>query len=153
MICLESQRTLLVGDRRWPASEVEVHDLPMSADMDGYLRGFHLGDVLHHTRRCRIGFESGWFASVVWGDCTYSSNYHADRPGMGGEPFTEEPEHVEVGLCHMDHGLFGEPLGWVTDDLLNYVLAQMSRWPSGSAFDGTVLTKTLRDNVLCMQEV
>lgn len=51
----------------------------------------------HRTRRCIIRFETGWSASIIWGDYTYSSNYDAWR----GRPFTEEPDTVEVGV--LDH--------------------------------------------------
>jgi hypothetical protein len=55
-------------------------------------------DYGHRERRCRVRFESGWSASIIWGSGTYSSNHDAWRKG---DPFAEEPSHVEVGV--VDH--------------------------------------------------
>lgn len=51
-----------------------------------------------HIRRCRVRFESGWSASIIWGSGTYSAN-HDTYGFVGDHPMIEEPATVEVGVC------------------------------------------------------
>jgi len=101
------------------------------------LRGGDLRYV-HRTRRCVIPFESGWSASILWGCGSYSSNHDA---WLADDPFTEEPDTVEVGV--LDHT--GElrvreetegDLTWhsvesyLDDDALAELLDQLAKLPT-----------------------
>lgn len=101
------------------------------------------GDV-HHTRRVRVLFESGWELSVVWGTHTYSSNYWADKISAKYNPelhseFTDEPTAVEVAACSPGDGMVGWPdgdtvQGHVSADELSRLIDYMATWPSGTDF-------------------
>lgn len=88
--------TLHAGGRSWQAD-------PAGTEIDdrwyGQLSGWS-GDPSYgqRTRRCIVRFESGWSASIVWGSGSYSTNHDAWHEG---DPFTEEPTTVEVGV--VDH--------------------------------------------------
>lgn len=86
--------TVHAGGRSWqadPASTV-IEDT-WFGEMEDWTGSPGYG---HRTRRCRIRFESGWEASIIWGSGTYSTNHDAwDREW----PFNEEPRTVEVGVC------------------------------------------------------
>ena len=62
----------------------------------------HMPDVrptyVHHVRMALVRFESGWSASIIWGSGTYSTNHDAWHTT---DPFTEQPNTVEVGV--IDH--------------------------------------------------
>lgn len=119
----DTRRYLNVGDRQWPALRHEVTDpdppwVP-DAEVMALMKGFR-------RRRAEVVFESGWGASVLWGTGAYGDNHDAWRDT---DPFTELPEHVEVGVLYRGE-LVGEPFGWVTADVLNRWLDAVSRLTS-----------------------
>jgi hypothetical protein len=79
--------TVHAAGRTWHAD-------PSSTQIEDVTYGPN-GEYLHRTRRTTVRFETGWSASIVWGDATYSSNHDAwlDTPS-----FTEAPTTVEVGV-------------------------------------------------------
>jgi len=79
--------TVHAAGRTWPA-------VPDRTSITDLVRGSYV----HRDRRCLVRFESGWSASIIWGSGTYSSNHDSWH---AGEPFTEEPTAVEVGV--IDH--------------------------------------------------
>ncbi len=80
----DDRRTIVLGDRSYPYLEVTRED------------------HLHHgVRQCRVTFENGWIASIVWGSCTYSDNYD----NKVGDVFVEEPEQVEVAAWPQAGGM------------------------------------------------
>lgn len=86
--------TVHAGGRSWQAD-------PAHTIIEDAFYGDHEGwtgspDYAHFSRRCRVRFESGREASIIWGSGTYSTNHDAwDRDW----PFNEEPRTVEVGVC------------------------------------------------------
>lgn len=87
---------LHAAGRSWQADPADTH---INDEWYGELPGWR-GDPTygHRTRRCRIRFETGWSASIMWGSGSYSTNHDAWHQH---DPFTEQPTTVEVGV--LDH--------------------------------------------------
>ena len=81
--------TVHAAGRTWQADPARTFHEDLQRDGSTYM---------HRGRGCWVRFESGWTASIIWGAGTYSSNYDAWHDG---DPFTEEPATVEVGV--LDH--------------------------------------------------
>lgn len=75
-------------------------------------------DYRMEMRRACVWFENQWQLSVIWGDCTWSSN-HMSYMRRERLPFIEEPACVEVGVLAPHYprddggGLWGDPLSYV----------------------------------------
>lgn len=73
---------------------------------------------------------NGWAVSVLWGSCTYSSNYD-----IGG-PFVEAPAVVEVAVVNEAGALADFPdgatvAGYVGADEVAALVDAVEAWPSG----------------------
>lgn len=116
---------LRVGHRMYPAMEHDKSDTPVCVDDPGSPIFNHV----YRVRRARLGFESGWAMSVIFGTMTYCEN--RDRYGDPGNPggqfglrnvephtkFSESPATVEVMVFPPEHydgdrALWAEPFGW-----------------------------------------
>jgi hypothetical protein len=119
-----SWRFLEVGDRRWPIASFDNRDSGS-------------GDFVHYVRRARLLFENGWMLSIVWGSCTYSTNYDAGAGTSG--PFTGEPSTVELAAWNdrLDTGMVTWPggdtvEGYVPVSDLPEIIDTIGRLPSAS---------------------
>jgi len=124
-IRMEGDKMLVVGDRRWPVSEFNHEDVELPESIRGR-------PWITHYRRAAVAFESGWLLSILWGNATYSDNYG----GLFDDVFryTDEPERVEVGVCHRQVGLIGDPWPYVDADNLNALLETVAGWRSDPAY-------------------
>lgn len=97
---------------------------------------------VHRGRGCLVRFESGWSASIIWGAGTYSSNHEAWHDG---DPFTEEPTTVEVGVLdrtgelrmrrHADDGTEWHEVESYLDDIqLAALLDELAALPTDTDF-------------------
>lgn len=85
----DAERSVLwAGERSYPA-RFESHSTP-DVPAEVYLR--------MEMRRAVVRFENRWDLSVLWGDCTWSSNSWSYSRSSKGDPFIEEPMVVEVGV-------------------------------------------------------
>lgn len=86
--------TVHAGGRSWRAdpacTRIENHFYGDRVDWTGS------PDYASFTRRCRVMFESGWEASIIWGSGTYSDNHDV---WSRLDKIVEEPTTVEVGVC------------------------------------------------------
>ena len=122
MIRVIDAEHLQVGERVWwgeyYASDL-VDDIP---DMD--TTRFDM-----HVRQFIVRFESGWRASIIWGNASYSDNHDYSMVfGNSVHPFVETPETVELAIFHKDHEKFqgGDVMGYMDEDDVNFTLDQMA---------------------------
>lgn len=112
-------RGVWIGDKHYPWARVwRWQDSPRPWEPEG--------DAMK-MRGVEFGFENGLRLSVIWGSCTYSDNY--DHPVATG-PWVEEPGLVEVGLCHGEGGIMGDPLAWCDVDDLPELIDKVGALPS-----------------------
>jgi hypothetical protein len=79
--------------------------------------------VAIHTRQFVVHFESGWSASIIWGNATYSDNH--DCSIIREQEFVEQPRTVELAIFHKDReGIQPDkqPMAYLDADDVNLVL-------------------------------
>jgi hypothetical protein len=128
--------TFWAGDKAYAWAELTVSDLPEPHNFK--------------TRQARIPFENGWMVSIVWGSCSYSSNYDH---GTGRVEFVEEPSIVEMAIINpeplrnptektvdgfgtiKDHDflLGGDVFPYRTPEQARALLDAVASWPSDRA--------------------
>jgi hypothetical protein len=122
VVAIESDNTVVIGGRRFPA-EVDNYDMAGS--------GYDFRE-----RRARIKFENGWTLSIVWGTGSYSTNR-----GCGirsDQEFVEEATSVEIAAWPIEGGMIEWPegdtvRGWQSvDDVLRLII-DMQTWATERA--------------------
>lgn len=112
--------------------------------------------ISQETRVMRCTFENRWSLSIIWGSMTYSTNHEHPFFFRGqSEPFTDEPNTVEVGIIMPEPftrpavkidflpswkgpkelpahevELWGDPLGYVDAAGVRYLVGVVSRFDS-----------------------
>jgi hypothetical protein len=140
-IYAETDRTLVVGDRRWPLAHYHTNDFTgPGAELAGAVVPAHTFRI----RRAVVAFENGWSLSIIWGTGTYSDNHDAWWM-VAEDDFTETPERVETMVLFKDEAAMADPYGYLDADQLHELLSLMMGWPSDPAALVQVL-KAMRED-------
>jgi hypothetical protein len=124
--------SLMTDDGPPPIHVIDRHHLQVDDKVwwgEFYASDYEDEQASIHTRQFVVRFESGWSASIIWGNATYSDNHdHSIIPD--GKEFVESPQTVELAIFHKDReGIQPDkaPMAYLDADDVNLVLHFMRK--------------------------